>query len=157
MLNVVQKYLHARSKSIKVYILLLVISHMVKFYHKNRRIFHRKWRTVIYQKISMFYFFLYQTCTRTCNVACLQQVCSFATFTNYHFKTSLFNVADDVILAELHSYSVEQDQAYKRIGYNLNVMRQSACLVINPITVDGYAALFNCTPVDRASDSMTPT
>ena len=43
---------------------------------------------------------------------------------------------------------------YKRIGYNLNVMRQFACLVINPITVDGYAALFNCTPVDRASDSM---
>ena len=43
---------------------------------------------------------------------------------------------------------------YKRIGYNLNVMRQSACLVINPITVDGYAALFNCTPVDRASASM---
>ena len=29
-----------------------------------------------------------------------------------------------------------------------------ACLVINPITVDDYAALFNCTPVDRASDSM---
>ena len=43
---------------------------------------------------------------------------------------------------------------YKRISYNLNVMRQSACLVINPITVDGFAALFNCTPVDRASDSM---
>ena len=43
---------------------------------------------------------------------------------------------------------------YKRIGYNLNVMPQSACLVINPITVDGYAALFNCTPVDQASDSM---
>ena len=43
---------------------------------------------------------------------------------------------------------------YKRIGYNLKIMRQSACLVINPITVDGYAALFNCTPVDRASDSM---
>ena len=43
---------------------------------------------------------------------------------------------------------------YKRIGFNLNVMQQSACLVINPITVDGYAALFNCTPVDRASDSM---
>ena len=43
---------------------------------------------------------------------------------------------------------------YKRIVYNLNVMRQSACLVINPITVDSYAALFDCTPVDRASDSM---
>ena len=44
---------------------------------------------------------------------------------------------------------------YKRIGYNLHVMRQSACLVINLITVDDYATLFNCTPVDRASDSMT--
>ena len=43
---------------------------------------------------------------------------------------------------------------YKRIGYNLNVMRESACLVINQITVGGFAALFNCTPVDRASDSM---
>ena len=43
---------------------------------------------------------------------------------------------------------------YKRIGYNLNVMRQSACLVINPIMVDGYATLFNCTPVDRATHSM---
>ena len=42
----------------------------------------------------------------------------------------------------------------KCIGYNLNVTRQSACLVINPSTVDGYAAIFNCTPVDRASDSM---
>ena len=43
---------------------------------------------------------------------------------------------------------------YKRIGYNLNVMRQSACLVINPIMINGFAALFNCTSVDRASDSM---
>ena len=33
---------------------------------------------------------------------------------------------------------------YRRIGYNLNVMRQSACLVFNPIVVDNY---FNCTPV----------
>ena len=43
---------------------------------------------------------------------------------------------------------------YRRIGYNLNVMRQSACLVFNPIMVDNYAAFFNCTPVGGASDSM---
>ena len=43
---------------------------------------------------------------------------------------------------------------YKRIGYNLIVMRQSTCLFINTITVDGFAALFNYTPVDRASDSL---
>ena len=29
-------------------------------------------------------------------------------------------------------------------------MRQSACLVINKITVDNFAALFNCKPVDWA-------
>ena len=43
---------------------------------------------------------------------------------------------------------------HKRIGYDLNVMRQSACLVINPITVNNSAALFNCAPVERVSDSM---
>ena len=43
---------------------------------------------------------------------------------------------------------------HTRIGYDLNVMRQSACLVINRMTVDNFVALFNCTPVDRASDSM---
>ena len=33
-------------------------------------------------------------------------------------------------------------------------MRQTACLVVNPIIVDGYASLFNCTTAVRASDSM---
>ena len=47
---------------------------------------------------------------------------------------------------------------YKCIGYNINIMRQSACLVFNPITVNNFASLFNCTPVGRASDSvMAPT
>ena len=43
---------------------------------------------------------------------------------------------------------------HKRIGYDLNVKRQYACLVINPITVNNFAALFNYMPVDRASDAM---
>ena len=48
--------------------------------------------------------------------------------------------------------------SHKRIGYDLNVMRQSACLVINPITVANFAGLFNCTQVDRASYyMMAPT
>ena len=42
----------------------------------------------------------------------------------------------------------------KRIGYNINIMRQFACLVFNPITVNNFASLFNCTPVGQASDSM---
>ena len=43
---------------------------------------------------------------------------------------------------------------YKRIGYNINILRPSACLVFNPITVNNFASLFNCTPVGWASDSM---
>ena len=38
--------------------------------------------------------------------------------------------------------------------YRLYVMRQSACLVFNPIMVDNYSAFFNCTPVGQASDSL---
>ena len=41
---------------------------------------------------------------------------------------------------------------YKKIGYNINVMRQTACLVINPIKVNSFAYLFNCTTVGRTSD-----
>ena len=45
---------------------------------------------------------------------------------------------------------------HKRIGYDLNIMRQSACLEVNIITVDNFATLFNCMPVDRASDYDGP-
>ena len=41
---------------------------------------------------------------------------------------------------------------YKKIGYNINVMRQRACLVVNPIKVNSFAYLFNCTTVGRTSD-----
>ena len=43
---------------------------------------------------------------------------------------------------------------YTRIGYNVDVMRQSACLVVNPVTVNNFAVLLNCMPIGRASDSM---
>ena len=42
---------------------------------------------------------------------------------------------------------------FKRAGYSLDIMRQTACLVFNPIMVEGYAALFSCTAVVQASDS----
>ena len=35
---------------------------------------------------------------------------------------------------------------YKKIGYNINIIRQTACMVVNPITVNNFASLFNCTP-----------
>ena len=42
---------------------------------------------------------------------------------------------------------------FKRAGYSLDIMRQTACLVFNPIMVEGYAALFSCTAVVQASNS----
>ena len=44
---------------------------------------------------------------------------------------------------------------YKKIGYNINVLQQNVCLVVNPITVGNFALLVNCTPVGRTSDFMT--
>ena len=44
---------------------------------------------------------------------------------------------------------------YKRKGYNPYLMRQTACLVDNPITADSCNLLFNFTTVVRASESMT--
>ena len=44
---------------------------------------------------------------------------------------------------------------YLRVGYDLDIMRRSVCLVLNPITVYSYGFLFNCTTMGQASDSMT--
>ena len=43
---------------------------------------------------------------------------------------------------------------YEKIGYNINVLQRTACLVANSIMVDNFAFLFNCTPVSRTSDPM---
>ena len=42
----------------------------------------------------------------------------------------------------------------RRVGCGINVLQQTACLVVNPIMVGNFSFLFNCTPVGRTSDSM---
>ena len=32
---------------------------------------------------------------------------------------------------------------YKNIGYNIDALRQTACLVVNPVKVNSFAYLFN--------------
>ena len=44
---------------------------------------------------------------------------------------------------------------YRQIGYNINVLQQIACLVVNPITVGSFAFLLNFSQVGQTSDSMT--
>ena len=41
---------------------------------------------------------------------------------------------------------------YKKIGYNIHVLRQTACFVVNPVKVNSFAYLFNCMTVGRAAD-----
>ena len=38
------------------------------------------------------------------------------------------------------------------VGCGMGVVRQIACLVVNPIKVNSFAYLFNCTTVGRTSD-----
>ena len=42
-----------------------------------------------------------------------------------------------------------------RIGYNIKVLQQTACLVVSPITFGNFVLPFNCMPAGRTSDSMT--
>ena len=44
---------------------------------------------------------------------------------------------------------------YKRVGYNMDIMQYSACVVVNSITVGSYGFLFNCTTMGQASDLMS--
>ena len=41
---------------------------------------------------------------------------------------------------------------YKKMDYNKDVLRHTACFVFNPVKVNSFAYLFNCTTVGRASD-----
>ena len=61
------------------------------------------------------------------------------------------NVGSNNILAQF----IKINSNYKKIGYNINVLQQTACLVVNPITVGNFAFLLNFTPLSRTSDSMT--
>ena len=52
-------------------------------------------------------------------------------------------------------HSVEKTFNWNRNLPNHEIINKTFYLkIFNPITVDNYAAFFNCTPVGRASDAM---
>ena len=55
--------------------------------------------------------------------------------------TSIFSV----------QFFFQKKSHYKNIGYSINVLQQTAYLVVNPITVGNFAFLFNCTPAGQTS------
>ena len=70
----------------------------------------------------------------------------------YKFKKIIGNPNFSNLFKRIYIYIVNR---FKRAGYSLDIMRQTACLVFNQIMIEGYAALFSCTAVVQASDSMT--
>ena len=88
------------------------------------------------------------------------QYSSYKGHTTYKFLVSLFKYASNSVFKKIvgsNNFSAQFIKIishYKKIGYNINVLQQTACLVVNPITVGNFAFLFNCTPVGRTSDSM---
>ena len=57
-------------------------------------------------------------------------------------------------MVKMISSSFQKDNfvCFKKIGYNIDVLLQTACFVVNPSQVTSCANLFNCTTVGRASD-----
>ena len=43
---------------------------------------------------------------------------------------------------------------YRKIGCGIDVLQQAARMVVSLVTVGGFAFLFDCTPVGRASGSV---
>ena len=68
--------------------------------------------------------------------------------------TGVYKLRKTVNMTDFSDQFIKVNMRYKRIGYNINVMRQSVSLLNNPIMVDSFASLFNCTHVGRAPDSM---
>ena len=54
------------------------------------------------------------------------------------------------LIVEMHIFTDQFKISSNVIGYKIDIMRLSACLVINPITVYIYGFLFNYTTVDRS-------
>ena len=86
-----------------------------------------------------------------------------------YYSSSSYNSPASSLILFLHSWSLfflsegysehnriklDVSWAYK-IGYNIDVLRQTSWLIVNPIKVNNFAYLFACTTVGRASYWMT--
>ena len=78
------------------------------------------------------------------------------------YKTTLFLIVAFVLSVSIYKFrkSIGNPnfsdlfrrivKRFRRTGYNLDIIRQTACLVFKPIMVADYAALFSCTAVVQA-------
>ena len=83
---------------------------------------------------------------------------------------SKYNVGLETLLQDLSDPEFYGDLVYKfrniadfseqfkkivtryKICCTMDILRQTACMVVNPIMIDDFASFFNCTSVGRSSD-----
>ena len=95
--------------------------------------------------------------TQTLRFNCEIQHCVKNSSAARHIRTYILLFINSNELLEKPNFSDQFKKIVKRfirVGYNLDVMRQSACLVLNPIMVYSYGFLFNNTTLGQTSDSM---
>ena len=59
-----------------------------------------------------------------------------------------------VFMYACDNFSLNKMYTQHQFSLEKIIMRQSACLVFNPVMVDNYAAFFDCMPVGRASADL---
>ena len=84
------------------------------------------------------------------NLSCAKDFPNLNSMVNWYVKLKKI-VGSNIFSAQF----IEIISQYKKIGYNINVLQQTACLMVNPITVGNFAFLFNCMMVGWTLDSLT--
>ena len=81
---------------------------------------------------SRFFFFKFRTMENSSGLSCIHQGLSEPEF----YGDLVYKFKNNVGRADFSDQFKKIIVRSKRIGYNINIMRQSACLVFNPITVN---------------------
>ena len=81
----------------------------------------------------------------------VRDICEFLEFYgNLVYKLKKINNNNNNYSAQF----IKISSHYKKIGYNINVLQQIACLVVNPILVGNFVFLFYYMSAGRTSISM---
>ena len=89
-------------------------------------------------------------CNKELKLECANFLARLASFGHVGF------ISDPLIISMFHNKTHDPKEQEKNLHYSegqgdciyyINVLQQTACLVVNPITVGNFAVLFNCTLV----------
>ena len=70
-------------------------------------------------------------------------------------QTFTVSINPEILLTKLTFRNISIKLSLQTIGYNMNILRPTACIhnvVINPIKVDNFTSVLNCTTVGQSLD-----